>query len=81
MALAIRLRRIGRKNRPHYRVVVAEKRSPRDGRFVEEVGNYDPVKKEDGFSLDMERIQYWLARGAKPSETVNSFIKKQKKAA
>lgn len=76
MAVRIRLKRVGAKNAPAYRVVVADSRSPRDGRFVEEVGYYDPTKKADTFKLDLERIKYWLGKGAQPTETVASLIEK-----
>lgn len=76
MALVIRLKRTGRKNRPHYCVVVTEKRSPRDSKFTEQVGIYDPLKTENNFSINKDRIQYWMSKGAKPSATVLSFLKK-----
>ena len=76
--LTIRLSRIGKKKKPFYRVVVTESSRPRDGRFVEIVGTYDPLKKTDGVKLDAERIKHWLSRGAQPSDTVRSFIRRQK---
>ena len=76
MALKIRLTRIGTKNRPFYRVVVTESRSRRDGRFIEKLGFYDPTKKTEEFDLNHERALYWIQRGAKPSETVRSLMKK-----
>lgn len=76
MAVRIRLKRIGAKNAPAYRVVIADSRSPRDGRFIEEVGCYEPTKKADTFKLDLERIKYWLGKGAQPTETVASLIEK-----
>ena len=76
--LAIRLSRIGKKKRPFYRVVVTEKTRPRNGRFVEIVGTYDPLKKPAEIKLDGERIKYWLGRGAQPSDTVRSFLRNQK---
>ena len=76
--LCIRLARIGKKKKPSYRVVVIDKRRPRDGRFVEVVGTYDPLKKPAEIKLDSERIQYWLGRGAQPSDTVRSFLRNQK---
>ena len=79
MAVAIRLRREGRLNRPYYRVVVADKQSPRDGKFIEQVGTYDPLKKEAAGSLNIERIDYWVQKGAKPTDTVQSLIKKSRK--
>lgn len=81
MAVRIRLKRIGAKNNPAYRIVVADSRSPRDGRFIEELGTYLPKRKSDKFTLDLERARYWVSKGAQPSETVASFIKKTTKAA
>jgi len=66
---------MGAKKKPFYRVVVAEKRSKRDGRFVENVGYYDPCRKPADVKLDRERIDYWIERGAQPTETVRSLIK------
>jgi small subunit ribosomal protein S16 len=63
---------------PFYRVVVIDKRRPRNGRFVEIVGTYDPLKKPAEIKLERERIQYWLGRGAQPSDTVRSFLRNQK---
>ena len=74
----IRLSRIGKKKQPAYRVVVIEKTRPRDGRFVEIVGTYDPLKKPAAVKLDAERIKYWLGCGAQPSNTVRSFLRHQK---
>lgn len=76
--LTIRLSRIGKKKKPFYRVVVIEKTRPRDGRFVEIVGSYDPLKKPAEVKLDAARIQHWLKRGAQPSDTVRSFLRSQK---
>jgi small subunit ribosomal protein S16 len=81
MAVKIRMKRVGAKNKPAFRIVVADGRSPRDGRFIEELGTYLPRKKGDNFTLDLERVQYWLSKGAQPSETVASMIKKAAKAA
>jgi len=81
MAVRIRLKRVGAKNAPAFRIVVADSRSPRDGRFIEEIGSYSPLKKSDNFKLDLERAKYWVSKGAQPSETVASFIKKAGKAA
>ena len=78
--LTIRLARIGKKKRPFYRVVVTEKTRPRNGRFVEIVGTYDPQKKPAAVQLDSERVQYWLSKGAQPSDTVRSFIRNPKPA-
>ena len=76
--LAIRLARIGKKKQPYYRIVVLDKRSPRNGRTVEVVGTYDPLKKPAAIRLDAERVKYWLACGAQPSDTVRSFLTAQK---
>ena len=76
--LSIRLARIGKKKKPSYRVVVIDKRRPRNGRFVEVVGTYDPLKNPAEVKLDGERIQYWIGRGAQPSDTVRSFLRNQK---
>ena len=81
MAVRIRMKRVGAKNSPYYRIVVADGRSPRDGKFIEEIGTYQPLKKDNNFTLDMPRAEYWVSKGAQPSETVASFIKKAKKAA
>jgi len=78
--LTIRLARIGKKKHPYYRVVVTEKTRPRNGRFVEIVGTYDPQKKPAAVQLDSERVQYWLGKGAQPSETVRSLIRNPKPA-
>ena len=76
------MKRIGSKNKPAFRIVVADSRSPRDGRFIEEIGTYQPLKRgDDNFSLNVERAKYWLSKGAQPSDTVASFIKKASKAA
>ncbi|MBK9584635.1 MAG: 30S ribosomal protein S16 [Alphaproteobacteria bacterium] len=79
MALAIRLTRGGRKNRPYYRIVVADKRMPRDGRFIEKLGTYDPLlptDNENRVRLVKDRIEYWLSQGAQPSERVAIFLGK-----
>jgi small subunit ribosomal protein S16 len=81
MAVKIRLKRIGAKNKPAFRIVVADGRSPRDGKFIEELGTYLPRKKGDNFTMDLDRVKYWISKGAQPSETVSSFIKKATKAA
>jgi small subunit ribosomal protein S16 len=78
MAVAIRLRREGALNRPYFKVVVADKRSPRDGKFIEIVGTYDPKKRGLNSTLKLERIDYWISKGAQPSDTVRSLIKKNK---
>jgi small subunit ribosomal protein S16 len=81
MSVKIRMKRIGTKNTPVFRIVVADSRSPRDGKFIEEVGTYQPLKKGDNFTLKLDRVNYWVSKGAQPSETVASFIKKAGKAA
>ena len=78
--LTIRLSRFGKKKKPFYRVVVTESSRPRDGRFVEIVGTYDPLKKPAEVKLDAERIKYWIGHGAQPSDTVRSMIRRQKSA-
>ncbi len=81
MAVSIRLRREGAKNRPYYKVVVADSRSPREGRFIEIIGTYDPKKPGHNSTLKVDRAEYWIGRGAQPSDTVRSLIKKNKKQA
>jgi small subunit ribosomal protein S16 len=76
--LAIRLARFGKKKKPFYRVVVIEKSRARDGRTVEIVGTYDPLKKPAAITLNAERIKHWLGHGAQPSDTVRSFLRTQK---
>src|SRR5947209_19623965 len=78
MAVAIRLRREGALNRPYFKVVVADTRSPRDGRFIEIVGTYDPKKAGQNSTLKLDRIEHWISKGAQPSDTVRSLIKKTK---
>ena len=73
--LSIRLTRMGAKKKPFYRIVVTEKRSKRDGRFVEILGQYDPHRKPFYVQLNRERVNYWIERGAQPTETVRSLIK------
>lgn len=79
MAVSIRLRREGARNRPYYKVVVADSRSPRDGKFIEIIGTYDPKKPEHNSTLKLDRIDHWISQGAQPSDTVRSLIKKNKK--
>ena len=76
MAVRIRLRRQGRKKSPVYRIVVADSRSPRDGRFIEIVGQYAPRQTENQVNVDAERINYWMDNGALPSDTVRSLLRK-----
>jgi small subunit ribosomal protein S16 len=75
--LSIRLRRAGATKKPHYRVVVADSRSWRDGRFVEVLGHYDPRKDPAVVKIDAERADYWIGKGARPSDTVRSLLKQQ----
>jgi small subunit ribosomal protein S16 len=78
MAVSIRLRREGALNRPYYKVVVADSRSPRDGKFIEIIGTYDPKKLGHNSTLKLDRAEYWISKGAQPSDTVRSLIKKNK---
>ena len=81
MSVKIRMKRVGAKNAPVFRIVVADSRSPRDGKFIEELGTYQPLRKGDNVRMDLDRAKYWLSKGVQPSETVASFIKKASKAA
>ena len=72
----IRLRRMGAKKAPYYRIIVADSRSPRDGRFIEELGVYDPMADGEKIKVDMERAKYWIASGAQPTDTVRGLLKK-----
>ncbi len=76
MAVKIRLRRMGAKKAPFYRIVVADSRYPRDGRFIEEVGYYDPMTEPATIKLENEKVEKWLANGAQPTETVRSILNK-----
>lgn len=76
--LTIRLTRVGKKKQPSYRIIVTDKRRARDSRFVEIVGHYNPRQDPAAINLKTERIQYWLGQGAQPSDTVRSFLRKQK---
>ena len=76
MAVKIRLRRIGAKKAPVYRVVVADSRSPRDGRFVEELGYYNPMTNPAEVKIDVEKAKVWIKNGAQPTETVKALLKK-----
>jgi small subunit ribosomal protein S16 len=76
MSVKIRMKRVGAKNAPVFRIVVADSRSPRDGKFIEELGTYQPLKKGNNVTMDLERAKYWMSKGAQPSDTVASFIKK-----
>ncbi|OPX42534.1 30S ribosomal protein S16 [Ruminiclostridium hungatei] len=77
MAVKIRLKRIGAKKNPFYRVVVADSRYPRDGRFIEEIGTYNPVVEPAQVNIDSEKAQKWIKNGAQPTDTVKSLLKKQ----
>lgn len=74
MAVKIRLRRLGAKKAPFYRIVVADSRYPRDGRFIEELGYYDPTKEPTVISVDEEKAKKWIANGAQPTETVKKIL-------
>ena len=76
MAVKIRLRRMGAKKSPFYRIVVADSRFPRDGRFIEEIGYYDPTKEPAVVKIDAEKAQKWIANGAQPTDTVKALLKK-----
>ena len=76
MAVKIRLRRMGAKKAPFYRVVVADSRYPRDGRFIEEIGTYDPTKEPALVNIDAEKAKKWIATGAQPTDTVKVLLKK-----
>lgn len=77
MAVKIRLKRMGAKKKPFYRVVVADSRSPRDGKFIEEIGYYNPVTEPAEIKIDVERAKYWVETGAQPTDTVKALLKKQ----
>jgi small subunit ribosomal protein S16 len=72
----IRMKRLGSKKKPFYRLVVCDSRSPRDGRFIEEIGTYDPLKDPGELSVKKDRLDYWVSQGAKPSETLASLFKR-----
>ncbi len=72
----IRLRRMGAKKSPYYRIVVADSHFPRDGRFIEEIGTYNPLATPSEIKVDMERAKYWIANGAQPTDTVKALLKK-----
>lgn len=76
MAVKIRLRRMGAKKSPFYRIVVADSRYPRDGRFIEEVGYYNPVKDPVELKIDGDKVKEWIAKGAQPTDTVKALLKK-----
>ncbi len=76
MAVKIRLKRMGRKKKPFYRVVVADSRAPRDGRFIEEIGYFDPLKDPAEININSDKAKKWLSNGAQPTDTVRSLLKK-----
>ncbi len=76
MAVKIRLRRMGAKKNPFYRIVVADSRYPRDGRFIEEIGTYDPLKTPADVKIDADKAKQWIANGARPTDTVKDILKK-----
>jgi small subunit ribosomal protein S16 len=77
LAVKFRLSRYGSKKKPYYRIVVADSRSPRDGRFIERVGSYDPLKDPAQITLDREKIKAWYMKGAKPTDTVKNLFDKE----
>lgn len=77
MAVKIRLRRMGAKKNPFYRIVVADSRYPRDGRFIEEIGTYDPLKTPADVKIDADKAKQWIANGAQPTDTVKDILKKR----
>lgn len=81
MAVAIRLKREGARNAPYYKIVVADQRKKRDGKFIEIIGTYDPKKKDENYTIKLDRAEYWVGVGARPSQTVGSIITKARKAA
>jgi small subunit ribosomal protein S16 len=81
MAVTIRLTRAGSKKVPFYRVVAADRRSPRDGRFIEQLGVYDPLRDPVEFRVDQERLDHWIKNGALPSQTVGELLKRQRQSA
>jgi small subunit ribosomal protein S16 len=79
--VALRLTRKGSKDRPYYKIVAVDSRKRRDGRYIEQLGTYDPLEEGVNYSLDLERVDSWIGKGAQPSVTVNSIIKKARKIA
>lgn len=77
MAVKIRLRRMGAKKAPFYRVVVADSRSPRDGKFIAEIGYYDPTKQPSVINIDQDQAKQWISKGAQPTDTVRKLLKQQ----
>jgi len=76
----LRLTRLGAKGKPFYRIIAADSRSPRDGRFIEQLGHFNPMTEPNDLKVDLERVDYWLSVGAQPSETVSNLISKARKA-
>lgn len=79
--VALRLNRQGTKDRPYYKIVAVDSRARRDGRYIEQVGSYDPMTEGVNFNIDLEKAEKWISNGAQPSDTVSSIIKKARKAA
>ena len=79
--VALRLNRQGTKDRPYYKIVAVDSRKRRDGRYIEQVGTYDPMKEGENFAIDLEKADSWISKGAQPSETVASIIKKARNSA
>ena len=79
MAVKIRMKRFGSKNRPQWRIVVSDAKMPRDGRFIEEIGHYDALPKEDIFVVKQDRLDYWVNKGAQMSVALRSLVRRQKK--
>ncbi len=77
MAVKLRLKRVGAKQRPFYRIVAADSRSPRDGRFIDTIGTYNPIPKEYEVNIDEEKAMYWLNNGAQPTDTVKNLLSKK----
>lgn len=73
----IRLRRMGAKKAPYYRIIVADSRSPRDGRFIEEIGTYNPMLEPTEFKVDADKVRAWIQKGAQPTDTVKALLKKE----
>ncbi len=81
MSVALRLNRKGTKDRPYYKIVAVDSRKRRDGRYIEQIGTYDPMKEGENFTIDLEKADKWVGVGAKPSDTVRSIIRKARTAA
>ena len=77
MSVRIRMKRMGTTNTPFYRIVVSDARKPRDGKYIECVGTYDPLKASDNFTVKKDRIEHWLGQGAQPSDSVSRLLKKE----